>query len=198
LILTVREDGKKLPAYFIKHQRKRYQAKVNPLTGKKEQVVVDKGISGLNNELMDDWVTWFLDQPAVKEDDILCFDQHRSHINEAILARLRDSGIGVLPFPKGAAAHLSMLDNSLFKDYKQKFNKAWIKKGHKLEDKEEIIEQTWTEFPVNNIKGYWRKCGYLEKRRQQPNNSTLQRIPRVERTAANTRDIRDFLRPRGG
>ena len=80
---------------------------------------MDKGVSGLNNKIMGEWVIYFVGQPQVNlKDDILCFDNHRSYLTPAILQRLTNAGLRVLPFPKGAAAELSMLDNSLFRDYK--------------------------------------------------------------------------------
>jgi hypothetical protein len=67
---------------------------------------------------MKEWVAWFIQQQGVNlKEDLLCFDQHRSHLNEEILAALRSKGIDVIPFPKGAAAELSILDNSLQKRF---------------------------------------------------------------------------------
>jgi hypothetical protein len=38
-------------------------------------VVIDKGVSGLNNEIMEDWVDEFLKQENLNpKEDILCFD----------------------------------------------------------------------------------------------------------------------------
>jgi hypothetical protein len=115
---------------------------------------------------MENWVTQFIAQPQVNAKvDILCFDNHRSHVNEEIQKRLEKAGLKVLPFPKGAAADLSMLDNSLFRDFKRDFVKSWEKEKFDLEKKEEVAYDTWNIFPSERIAAYWKKCGYLAKPR---------------------------------
>jgi hypothetical protein len=163
VVLTCREDGKKLDAFYIQHKRKKYSTK-KTITGNRVKVIEDKGISGMNNSLMMDWCKWFIEQPLVKlKNDILCYDQLRSHLNQEVMEFLESTGLKILPFPKGTAPILSMLDNSLFKDFKNYFNDAWIKNGRKIEDKESLVHTVWKEFPSKNIKGYWRKCGYKPK-----------------------------------
>jgi hypothetical protein len=142
--------------FYIKHKPKRYSSIKKPLTGRMEKIVVEKGISGLTNESMEKWVEDFIAQKQVNlKKDILCFDCHRSHINDHILTKLKDAGLAVLPFPKGAAAELSILDNALFKDFKIDFYREFTAQKRDLEKKESILETVWDKFPTKRIKGYW-------------------------------------------
>jgi hypothetical protein len=54
IITVVCENGEKLPLYYVRHERKRYGTRVNILTGERYRVLLDKGISGLNNKIMMD------------------------------------------------------------------------------------------------------------------------------------------------
>jgi DDE superfamily endonuclease len=198
LVLTCREDGLKLDAFFIGHKKKKYRTLKNSLTGEKIQIVTDRGISGMNNDIMMKWAKWFVAQKEVKtKQDILSFDQHRSHLNNNILTFLRDSGLEVIPFPKGSAANLSMLDNSLFKDYKHDFNKEWIKNERDLSKKKEIAMKVWEKFPGEKIRNYWKKCGYPVKsnrkiRNRKPGIST--NLVAIRTTVAKSRDIRNYFK----
>jgi hypothetical protein len=79
IIAAVCENGEKIPLTFIHHKKKRYETHTNQITGERYKVLVDKGISGLNNQLMEDWVDDFLSQPQLNaKKDILCYDNHRS------------------------------------------------------------------------------------------------------------------------
>jgi hypothetical protein len=198
IIATVCENGEKLPLFFVPHVKKKYATHTNQYTGEKYRVVADKGVSGLNNQIMDDWVTDFLSQPQVNtKKDILAFDNHRSHLNEKIMNRLLDSGLSVLPFPKGAAADLSMLDNALFRDFKRDFVTAWEKESFAMERKEEIIHQVWQEFPAGRIRSYWKKNGYLAKpRRKRPAVEAEGRWEQNKRrTRSGTMPISSYFKP---
>jgi hypothetical protein len=86
------------------------------------------------------------------------------------LKKLQQSGLSILPFPKGAAAELSMLDNCLFRDFKRDFAAELEKSKFDIDKKEEIAYQVWNAFPEQRIKGYWKKCGYHEKPRHRRNS----------------------------
>lgn len=209
VVLTCSEDGKKLDSFYIQHRRKKFKT-TKSITGKKVKIIVDTGISGMNNSIMLEWCKWFVEQEKIDlKNDILCFDQHRSHVNQEIIDFLENTGLKVLPFPKGSAAILSMLDNSLFKDFKLKFNNAWINKGRKLEIKESLVKEIWEEFPSKNVIGYWRKCGYsrrikkkviskLSKESEINQNSLKQTemksiAKKKRKTQSKTKDIRSFF-----
>lgn len=147
LVLTCREDGVKLNEFFIEHKKKKYKTITNKLTGKKIKIVKFNGVSGMNNKLMMEWAKWFVQQEEVNtKQDILSFDQHRSHISKEILSYLEGTGLKIMPFPKGAAAKLSMLDNSLFKDFKNDFIKEWVKNKRDLTKKKKIAKEEWKIF----------------------------------------------------
>jgi hypothetical protein len=195
IIITVCENGQKLPIFFVPHKKKKYITRSNKITGEKYRVLVDKGVSGLNNQIMNEWVTCFLNQPIVKPKlDILAFDNHRSHLNKDIMNRLVESGLKVLPFPKGAAADLSMLDNSLFRDYKRDFATFWEKE--KEDQKEKVARRVWDEFPENRIQSYWRKCGYLTKpkRRRNIDDEKSKEKKKEMRTIEGTSPITSFFK----
>jgi hypothetical protein len=196
IIATVCENGEKLPLFYIHHKKKVISTRANQITGEKYRVVIDKGISGLNNEIMDKWVTKFLTEPQVNlKDDILALDNHRSHLNKKIMKRLLDSGLSVMPFPKGAAAELSMLDNSLFRDFKRDMAKEWEKEEFALDRKEEVALCVWNDFPVERIKSYWRKNGYLERpRRRRPTVEKTQKKKVESRTIHGTAPISSYFR----
>jgi hypothetical protein len=78
------------------------------------------------------------------------------------MKKLIKSGLRILPFPKGAAAELSMLDNSLFRDYKRDFAAEW-EKEEDVSKKEEVALLVWNAFPEERINNYWKKSGYLAK-----------------------------------
>jgi hypothetical protein len=203
IIATVCENGEKLPLYYVGHMPKRYGTRTNPITGERYRIVTDKGISGLNNKLMDEWVTYFLAQPQVNADeDVLCFDNHRSHLTPKIMERLSNAGLRVVPFPKGAAADLSMLDNSLFRDFKRDFEKAWRAIEYEKKEKKRVAIDVWNVFPEERIKSYWKKCGFNEKpRRRRPNVAAVgvksQQTSRktMKRTVAGTCPISSFFNP---
>ena len=151
---------------------------------------------------MDKWVTKFLSDPQVNlKYDILAFDNHRSHLNEKIMKRLLDSGLSVKPFPKGAAADLSMLDNSLFRDFKRDFSKVWEEEDFALDRKEEVATRVWNDFPIERIKSYWRKNGYLEKPwRKRPSmvitdrENAQKKTKIIKRTIAGTAPISSYFK----
>jgi hypothetical protein len=196
IIATVSENGKKLPLYYVQHRRKKYMTKKNPLTKEKYKIIVDKGISGLTNEIMHNWINDFLAQPLIHpREDILLFDQHRSHLNQKNLKKLLDAGLEVLPFPKGAAAELSQCDNSLFRDFKRDFATAWCANKFKKEKKKETVMDVWEKFPEDRILGYWRKCGYPIKPTRRRRTEEKERIASsIKRTVANTACIETFFK----
>ena len=136
-----------MPLTFVHHKKKRYGNCTNQITGERYRIVVDKGISGLNNEIMADWVTNFLAQPQLNaKRDILCYNNHQSHLNEKILNTLLASGLSVIPFPKGAAADLSMLDNSIFCDFKHNFVTEYEKKKFTIDNKKKVANCVWNKL----------------------------------------------------
>jgi hypothetical protein len=207
IIACVSNTGEKLPLYYINHRPKKFGIRTNGITGERYRVITDKGCSGLTNEFMLQWVEFFLEQPQVTvKKDILCYDQHRSHLNQAVMEKLLSKGLVVLSFPKGSAPELSMCDNSLFRDYKRDFVKLWEKENYELLKKEEIAYQTWKEFPESRITGYWRKCGFPEKRSrrrtqliEQVTEESIQiRKRKRKKTTANTVRIESFFMKKNG
>jgi len=54
-----------------------------------------------------------------------------------------------------------MCDNSFFKHFKSDLAK---KKWNLKEEKHKAIEKVWEEFLPHRIQGYWRKCGYEDRK----------------------------------
>jgi hypothetical protein len=197
IIAAVSENGEKIPLYFVPHRRKKYLTRVHPYTKERFRVLADRGISGLTNEIMAKWIDHFLSQPQLHpNEDILLFDQHRSHLNEKNMKKLLDVGLEILPFPKGTAPELSQCDNSLFRDFKRDFAAAWNEKSYNKEIKQQVIFEVWEKFSEERIRNYWRKCGHPIKptRRRLLNSNGSRKIScKKQRTVAHTARIESFF-----
>ena len=69
-------------------------------------------------------------------------------------------------FPRGAAAELSILDNSAFRDFKQDFAKLYDPVKD-VEEKSNILKRVWDAFPRHRFIGYWRQCGYTDNTKEE-------------------------------
>jgi len=193
IVVAIANDGQKLKRIMIiQHRRKSYSSKTNTITGEKISILKDKGKQGMVVEDFRTWVKeFFLSNPSVNQGDTLVLDNLSAHSDPAALGYLREKGentrrktnekknkkkektietyvplfpmlgINVLFFPKGGAPDLSMCDNSFFKHFKSDLAK---KKWQTKEEKHKAIEEVWEEFKPFRIQGYWRKCGYEERK----------------------------------
>jgi len=81
--------------------------------------VVDRGQSGLQIRHWRDWVgRYFLGDPQVEDGDLLFADGLSQHYDEDATTALKERHIEIRHFPKGGAAELSPIDNSLVKDFR--------------------------------------------------------------------------------
>lgn len=128
IVLCASNDGIKIPLYFLEHTPKRFSTRRNAI-GELKTTVIDKGISGINLVKWREWIREvFLDKslPAgqrPEKGDIIMWDCLSIHSDSEALKSLMQEGIQVKQFPKGSAAELSILDNSLFRDFKLEFKK---------------------------------------------------------------------------
>jgi len=80
---------------------------------------VDPGQSGLQIRHWRSWVQkYFLGDPQVEDGDLLFADVLTQHYDNKATEELKKRNIEIRHFPKGAAAELSPIDNSLVKDFR--------------------------------------------------------------------------------
>ena len=89
---------------------------------------------------------------APQKGNWLVVDQLQAHFDKDAIQWLEQRGIEVAFFPKGGAGELSIMDNSLFRNYKQDYCKL-LKEiptypTFLQEEKVAITTKVWKAFPL--------------------------------------------------
>ena len=158
--------GEKMKPFFIEHKRQR----------KKNKIVVQKKIAGMNNEIWIEWINKFVQ--LAKKKDLLFLDNLSSHKNKEGLKILEQNEITVEFIPPYLAPYLSPLDNSTFSQFKSKLRR---KKSENFKKKKKYCKSAWNSIKSENIQNYFKKCGLPVFQKQEKNKIDKKTDDRIQR-----------------
>jgi hypothetical protein len=161
-VVTVRGDGRKLPAMIIRHLPRR-GPKLNPTAAK---------VAGMNNDLMIEYAREVL-LPHLPPGAVLLMDRLSSHASPKVLRVLRQMmpyvRFGLIPTKASVPVFVSPLDNSFFsllkwlyfhlKSYYQEMNFTYIR-----ENPTEIECPVYSEYRSMDVQ----EANHRDSRRQFP------------------------------
>ncbi len=141
-------------SYFIKHTAATVEYDAD---GDRN---IQKGVKGMNTNVMRDWVTHFL--KIAKDGDILVMDNLKCHHSNEVVKKIRAAGISIIYTPARLAYLVSPLDNFIFGYMKNKW-RQWLSSmnGHfTKEEKQEFLFEVFQQVKHSELlMASFMRCG---------------------------------------